>query len=84
MIVLLPFEVSLYEKAGVREYWLVNPVAKTIKAYELVGKKHAEIAELDGKLSSKVMKGFFLRRAWILRDKFPSIITLLKEMKLVK
>jgi len=74
-----------YEKAGVREYWIINPLAKTIRAYELGGgKTYKEIAESDGKLASKVMKGFFLRRAWILRETFPGITELLKEMKLVK
>ena len=73
-----------YEKAGVREYWIVNPIEKSIKAFELIGKKFHQIAEADGKISSKVLKGFFLRQAWILRDKFPTVLALLKEMKLVK
>ena len=74
-----------YEKAGVREYWLVNPLAKTIDAYEIgSGKKYKQIKEVDGKLCSKVFKGFFLRRAWLLRDKFPSLMELLRELKLIK
>lgn len=72
-----------YEKAGVREYWIVDPQNKRIDAYELGGgKKYREITEVDGKLCSKVIKGFFLRRAWILREKFPSMLTLLKELKI--
>ncbi len=74
-----------YEKAGVREFWLVNPLAKAIDAYEIgSGKKYKQIKEVDGKLCSKVFKGFFLRRAWLLRDKFPSLMELLRELKLIK
>ncbi len=73
-----------YEKAGVREYWIIDPLSKCLEAYELVGRKYKKIAEVDGKLCSKVLKGFHLRRAWLLRARFPSMMTLLKELKLVK
>lgn len=74
-----------YQKAGVKEYWILNPNAKTIEVHGLGSDgKYAPVADVKGKLSSKVLKGFFLRREWMQQPKFPSMLTLLKEMKLVK
>jgi Uma2 family endonuclease len=59
---------SAYEAAGVREYWVVDPVAMTIEVLALVGdvyQRHG-LFDLDKPLTSPVLPGFELR----LRDVF--------------
>jgi hypothetical protein len=46
-------------------------------------RKVQENEEIDGKLSSKVLKGFYLRQAWILRKNFPDPMVILKELKVL-
>ncbi len=53
---------ELYEKYGVKEYWLVDPNYKSIEVFALKNKKyqlHAFGVE-DGKMTSNVLEGFGL------------------------
>ncbi len=49
-----------YEKFGVREYWLVDPIRKSIEVYALVNERFKLIAYLEenGVLKSSVLEGF--------------------------
>lgn len=38
---------KLYEKFGVGEYWVVDPVVETVKIYRLTGKEYARIGEYE-------------------------------------
>lgn len=70
-----------YEKAGVKEYWVIDPQAGRIEAYRLTrGGTFARIAERDGKIHSAVLRGFFIRPEWVLRLPHPSDWHALKEM----
>lgn len=74
-----------YEKMRVQEYWIAIPEFNSIVAYALgADKKYKEIVERDGKLCSKVFKGFYFRPKWVETSEFPRIMPLLREMKLVK
>jgi len=70
-----------YEKAGIREYWVFDPILKHVEAYALQkNKQYAAIKELDGKISSGVIKGFYFRPKWLAAAKLPSVSGVLKEM----
>ena len=70
-----------YAKASVSEYWIVNPMAKTIEAHTLVrGKKYEPIAEVEGKFHSKVVRGFYLRPQWLFGSKRKPVLEVLKEL----
>ncbi len=53
---------KVYERAGVREYWIVDPMEKSIEVYEnqTGGFKLKERAEGKGRVSSTVLEGFSL------------------------
>ncbi|WPM32979.1 Uma2 family endonuclease [Hydrogenobacter sp. T-2] len=55
-------KMKLYERHGVKEYWLVFPLEKTIMVYELTEKCYEllSFATEKGKVSSKVLEGFEL------------------------
>ena len=56
-----------YAKAGVKEYWVIDRLAGQMEAYTLrPGGKYQQIPEADGKVASVVLKGFYLRPAWVL------------------
>jgi Uma2 family endonuclease len=70
-----------YEKAGVREYWIVDPLSKKLEGYRF-GRdgKYALLQAKDGKLVSRVLSGFYIRSEWLWRAKFPKVSALLREM----
>jgi|AntRauTorckE6833_2_1112554.scaffolds.fasta_scaffold85826_1 Uma2 family endonuclease len=53
---------ALYERYGVKEYWIVNPEEKQIEQYVLQDESFALNAQLGAseKLTSKVIEGFSL------------------------
>ena len=70
-----------YEKAGVREYWIVDRAARRIEAYVLTRRgTYRRIEEADGRTRSSVVKGFFVDLKWILGDKLPPVAAALREL----
>ncbi|KXG77526.1 MAG: hypothetical protein PWP45_1008 [Tepidanaerobacteraceae bacterium] len=56
-------KLNLYERHGVKEYWIVNPENKTAMIYRLNERKEYEAPEIhsDGDvIESKVLEGFFV------------------------
>jgi Uma2 family endonuclease len=74
-----------YEKAGIPEYWVFDPIAKHAEAYALQkNKRYEAIKELDGKISSAVLPGFYFRPKWFAAAKLPAVSTVLKELAATK
>ena len=70
-----------YEAAGIREYWIVNPLAPSISAYALNAKgRYEQIEEKSGKIASKILPGFYLRVEWIVNPAGFDEDEVLKEM----
>ena len=74
-----------YEQAGIAEYWLLDPDRKRAEFYQLGKNKLYQVAPTDahGVYRSKVVKGFWLREAWLWQEPLPSALDLLRELNLV-
>ncbi len=61
---------DIYEKYGVREYWLVEPKSKAVEIYAFVDQrfKLVQYAQETGEVESKVLEGFKLDLDKIFED----------------
>jgi Uma2 family endonuclease len=73
-----------YQAAGVREYWVIDPLQKRLQAYALGAEgTYREIRETEGRVCSGVIPGFFLKSEWLWREPPPSIFEPLREMGII-
>jgi len=71
-----------YEHGGVREYWLIDPLAKVVFVYVLDRNgKYKRVPPSQGKYRSRVLRGFFLREEWLWNAPEMNPLALLDEMK---
>lgn len=74
-----------YERAGVREYWVFDPMSRRFEAYALGSgrpKRFAPVPEQDGRIASSVLPGFHLRLSWFQQSRPPRGTTVLAELGL--
>ena len=70
-----------YQAAGVREYWIVDPLEQRVAAYALAGPRgYLPIAEVKGRIASGVLSGLPLKPQWLWRDVLPKIQVVLREI----
>lgn len=70
-----------YERAGVDEYWVIDPLYQRMEAYALeAGKGYRSIAPMESKIASRVVTGFYLRREWLWQRPLPKVPALLSEL----
>ena len=74
-----------YEKAGVKEYWLIDYERKQAEFYNLGKNGIYQVSQADENqiFHSKVLKKLQLNVKWLWQKKLPSLIEVLKEWKLV-
>ena len=75
-----------YEQAGVREYWLIDPVRKQAEFYRLDDEGIYQLvpADADGIFHSDVLDGLNLKVDWLWQEPLPMLMSVLKEWGLVK
>ncbi|MDT5121560.1 MAG: hypothetical protein QOC96_1042 [Acidobacteriota bacterium] len=75
-----------YEQAGVREYWLIDPVRKQAEFYRLGDDGIYQIVTVgeDGIFRSVVLKGLSLKVDWLWQEPLPMLLSVLKEWGLVR
>ncbi len=73
-----------YQAAGVREYWIVDPLGHDVEAHALDGqtKAYRPIAQSDRRIASTVIPGFYLRPEWLWKEKLPDVLTILAELNI--
>jgi Uma2 family endonuclease len=72
-----------YEKAGIKEYWVIDPIYEKMNIYCLNehGKYEAQKAE-NKILESKVLRGFWIKPEWLWQEPLPNVISVAKELKI--
>jgi Uma2 family endonuclease len=71
-----------YQSVGVREYWIIDPLSQNVEMFSLdeETKEFRSIALTDGRLSSVVLPGFFLRPEWLWSDPRPTVNEVLRQL----
>jgi Uma2 family endonuclease len=70
-----------YEAAGVREYWVIDPIRKRVAAYSLgQDARFQPISKRGGRVESVVLTRFWLKPAWLWQEPLPIELDVLREM----
>jgi len=70
-----------YEKAGIREYWIIDPQAKRIDLYHLTEQGGYEVVvPEEGVLYSQVIPGFWLRPEWLWQEPLPNVLEIARQL----
>jgi Uma2 family endonuclease len=74
-----------YEAAGVREYWLIDPLRQQAEFYQLGsdGRYRPGSTDADGVFRSLVLDTFWLRIGWLWQRPLPPVLSVLKELELL-
>lgn len=73
-----------YERAGVKEYWLLDPDRQSAEFYELRTDGLYHMAKIvEGVYQSKVIPGFWVRVDWLWETPLPPALDLLRELGIV-
>jgi Uma2 family endonuclease len=71
-----------YEAAGVRESWIIDPLAQRAEVHALSSDgKYERVAEREGWLSSTVVAGFRVKPAWFWPAIRPKVRGALAELE---
>lgn len=71
-----------YERAGVEEYWIVDPRRRLAEFYRLQDGLYTQVSPDDeGRVFSSVLPGFFVRIAWLWNR--PKLAEALRELGLI-
>jgi Uma2 family endonuclease len=74
-----------YEQAGVREYWIIDPLRERVEFYELDENHKFSLVHIasDRIFHSKVLPGLWLKTDWLWQQPLPPLMFVLKEWGLV-
>ncbi len=75
-----------YEQAGVREYWLLDPIRKQAEFYRLGSDGLYSVVAIgeDAIFCSVVLEGLWLKVDWLWQEPLPPLMFVLKEWGLVR
>ncbi len=74
-----------YEKAGVKEYWIIDYRRRTANFYDLDENGKYKLLHLstEGKFESRVIEGLWITTDWLWQEELPNLMDVLKDWKLV-
>ncbi len=74
-----------YEAAGVREYWLIDPLRERAEFYQLdeEGFYRSVLPDAGGVYHSQAVSGFWLKVEWLWQEPLPRVLDVLRDMQLV-
>ncbi|HEX5870304.1 MAG TPA: Uma2 family endonuclease [Longimicrobium sp.] len=70
-----------YERAGVPEYWIVDPLRETVDLFRLGvdGRYHLADEGDPPRLDSRVLRGFWIDPRWLWQEPLPTVDWLLEQ-----
>lgn len=71
-----------YQAAGVREYWIVDPLSQRVELNVLEESAYRQVEPREGRLDSRALPGFFLRPDWLWQDPLPKLRAVAAELGL--
>lgn len=69
-----------YRQARIPEIWLIDPEARTVTVDRLVRGRYQTQSVQEGKIESRVLKGFWLEAGWLWREPLPKVMTCLSQL----
>jgi Uma2 family endonuclease len=69
-----------YERAGVVEYWILDPDTLAHRFYRRQGEFLVEFASSEPVIRSQAVAGFWMRREWLNPDRLPKFVDVLPEV----
>jgi Uma2 family endonuclease len=73
-------KMNIYEAAGVKEYWIIDPDERRATVLRRQGEPFVEVHPQEGRYDSQALAGFFLETEWLWSKERPSLLTILPEM----
>jgi Uma2 family endonuclease len=73
-----------YERAGIKEYWLIDPDRQSAEFYELTAEGRYRVGAIEsGVYRSRIIAGFWLRVDWLWQSPPPPTLTVLRQLKIL-
>ena len=74
-----------YERAGIPEYWLIDPQVERAEFYQLApaGKYELVSPDAGGTYRAAVLSGFWLRVEWLWQRPLPLVLDVVRELGLI-
>lgn len=73
-----------YERAGVKEYWIVDPGSEVMEAYHLADEGvYEQIAAQHDRVTSLIVPGFFVKLDWLWELPAPQLLEIQRELKII-
>lgn len=73
-----------YEKAGVPEYWLVDPEREVLTLSRLTNGQYRTVFEgRDGRVESSVIDGFWIKAEWLWDEERPTVLDVLQTWGII-
>src|SRR5690349_4780253 len=75
---------SEYQIAGIREYWIIDPITRNAEFFELGSdRRYYPVPLCDGAFRSTVVPGFWLKPAWLWEDPLPDTVEVLQQLGVI-
>ena len=71
---------SIYEQAGVQEYWIIDPDEQRVTFLVLKGKKYQQVKPTKHIYQSRVLPGLCIDERWLLSKSRPRVYDVLRQL----